>query len=172
MINQKEFYFVRHGQTDHNLSPDKVKGGDIDLNATGREQAKRLAPLIAELPLQSICCSSLQRALQTKELLAPGASHLEFEDLGECTVQIWHEMTSLDRAAWSKVATDFLERVRRGVNAALEEPGPVLIVAHGGVHMAICHWMGIEDHEWMIDNCQPVHFLLDDAMGWKARLLS
>ncbi len=52
----------------------------------------------------------------------------------------------------------FMERVVIGVNQALSFPGPVLIVAHGGVHFALCHHMDIQEHTKTIDHCVPVHF--------------
>ncbi len=45
MIFQKEFYFVRHGQTDYNIIEEKRKEDhpdDIPLNETGKNQAKSI----------------------------------------------------------------------------------------------------------------------------------
>lgn len=176
MIPKKDFYFIRHGQTDHNKSLTKTDHGDISLNLIGKEQARNIAPLVSQIPLQTICCSPLKRAKETKELMLPEREHIELDALGECTAQIWSEMTSLHADAYRKgslVTRNFLQRVKHGLNQALEQIGPVLIVAHGGVHFAICHWMNIPGHSWVIDNCQLVHFSTDKSTDeWKAELLS
>ena len=70
MILRKEFYFIRHGQTDHNISEGKEKGdhhGDIPLNATGRNQAAAIEHMIALLPILTICTS---RSLKSKQILS------------------------------------------------------------------------------------------------------
>jgi len=176
MILKKDFFFVRHGQTDHNHSPDKTDHGDISLNAIGRKQAKRLSSLIAGLSVRTVCCSPLRRATETKELLAPlhNSLHLEINNLGECTAQIWQEMTSLGPAApisGSDTVRCFLNQAKQGINEALSQEGPVLIVAHGGVHWAICCWMGITRYNWMMDNCQLTYFSIDHTGEWNAKIL-
>ena len=65
----------------------------------------------------------------------------------------------------------FMDRVRQGINQALSLPGPLLIVAHGGVHWALCCLMGIETHEWAIDNCTVVHFSIGENGSWRASKL-
>ena len=69
------------------------------------------------------------------------------------------------------MARQFMDRVRNGINQALALPGPTLVVAHGGVHWAICCLMGINGHEWAIDNCIPVHFSIGENEKWCARKL-
>ena len=100
MILQKEFYFVRHGQTDHNLLEGKHKGdhpGDIPLNATGRNQTKLIQPTISTLPIKTVCSSPLKRAQETTEIITSHLQvhHHENSDLGECSAQIWKEMVQL-----------------------------------------------------------------------------
>ncbi|MEI8366272.1 MAG: hypothetical protein WCF65_07615 [Parachlamydiaceae bacterium] len=64
----------------------------------------------------------------------------------------------------------FMQQVLNGVNQALSQPGPVLIVAHGGIHWAMCCFMNVE-HEWAIDNCVPVHFFMGENGKWQAKKL-
>lgn len=180
MILQKEFYFIRHGQTDHNILEGQKQGdhpGDIPLNATGRNQAKLIEPIISSLPIQTVCSSPLKRAQETKLLITLNlqVSHHEINDLEECSVQIWKEMSRLGMySSLPKEGTvrQFTDRVRNGINQALSLPGPSLIVAHGGVHWAICGLLGIEEHEWAIGNCIPVHFLIVDNGKWIAKKLA
>lgn len=176
MIFKKEFYFIRHGQTDQNISPVKTDHGDIPLNAAGRQQATIVEPIIATLPIKTICCSPLKRALETKELVAArlSAKYRELDNLTECSTQEWMQMTALGKEAYlhpNDPVKSFMQRVLRGVNEALLQPGPVLIVAHGGIHWAMCCQMGVE-HDWWIDNCVPVHFYLGNDGKWQAKKLA
>lgn len=175
MISKKEFYFIRHGQTDYNLSPTKEDHGDIPLNETGKKQAVEASSIVKKLPLQTICCSPLKRVKQTKELLLPDQAYREIDDLKECTAAVWREMASLGVEAFSKGSValkEFLERAKRGLNQALEQTGPVLVVAHGGIHWATCYWMNITHHSWVIDNCLPVHFsICPHTSEWRAQKL-
>jgi len=175
MFLQKEFYFVRHGQTDHNTG--KIIGDHIDvpLNDFGREQARIIEPIIAALPIETVCFSPMKRAKETKELITPRLQvrHVEIANLTECSTNVWIKMTSLGRNALTtddENVRSFIEQVRMGVNEALQQPGTVLIVAHGGVHWAMSCLMGGE-HEWKIDHCIPVHFSLHENR-WKAKRIS
>jgi probable phosphoglycerate mutase len=177
MPQKKEFYFLRHGQTDYNLrSVEKIDHPPhIPLNETGRKQALTIEPIIAKLPIQTICYSPMLRAVQTKEIIA---SHLtvpqyEIADLGECTARVWHAMPELQSQpiqSSNTLVLEFLERVLRGLETALSYSGPVLIVAHGGVHWALCSLLRIADHEWFTDNCVPIHFYLENG-EWKANTI-
>ncbi len=179
MITRKEFYFVRHGQTDHNILEGQNKKDhpdDTPLNDTGRNQARRIEPVISSLPVQTVCSSPLKRVQETKEIITPKlqVSHHVIVNLGECTAQTWREMVQLGMYAplpSEGVVRHFIDRIRDGMSQALSLPGPSLIVAHGGVHWAICHLMNIEEHEWVIDNCVPVHFSLGDTGKWIAKKL-
>ncbi len=180
VILQKEFYFIRHGQTDHNISSGNLKKdhpGDIPLNETGKSQARLIEPLITSLPIQTVCSSPLKRVQETKKIITSNlqVDHHEINDLGECTAQIWKEMVRLGMYSTlpkKGVARQFMDRVRSGINQALSLPSPSLIVAHGGVHWALCCLMGIEGHEWAIDNCIPVHFSIGNHAKWTAKKLA
>jgi uncharacterized phosphatase len=65
----------------------------------------------------------------------------------------------------------FIDQVRNGINQALSLPSPSLIIAHGGVQWAICCLIGINEHEWAINNCIPVHFSIGDNGNWIAKKL-
>lgn len=180
MIAKKEFYFVRHGQTDHNILEGLEKEdhpADIPLNSTGRNQAIAIEPVIALLPIKTICASPMKRAQETKEIIAArlSAPHYEISDLGECSRKICKEMKSLGMYSPLPSGGDarfFMERVRNGINHALSFPGPSLIVAHGGVHWALCCLMGIENHEWTVNNCGAVHFSIGSHGKWIASRLA
>lgn len=175
MIPQKEFYFIRHGQTDGNLSDlSKTNHGDIALNETGIAQAKRIEPLISALPIKSVCCSPLRRAKQTQEVscsnLGSVASY-ELPNLTECSLEIWQKMTSLGAGA-KTCQTDpvfsYMQRVLTGINEAWSKEGPTLIVAHGGIHWAMCCLLNVVEHDWIVGNCVLIHFSFIESR-WKAR---
>jgi uncharacterized phosphatase len=173
-----EFYFIRHGQTDHNISKVEVDHReDIALNETGKQQAKLVEPLISSLPVQTICSSPLKRALETKQIISAGlrVPHHQISDLGECPMEIWREMERLGmRPPLTSEAglSQFIKQVGRGIEKALSLPGPSLVVAHGGVHWALCCLLQIEDHSWAIDNCVPVYFRIGTDRKWTAQILS
>lgn len=177
MILKKEFYFIRHGQTDYNILPNNLKidhPADTPLNETGRTQARFIEPVISSLPIQTICASPLKRVQETKEIITAKlqANHHNIADLGECTAQIWQEMIShkmYSPMPQEGIVRQFMDRVLNGINQALTLPGPSLVVAHGGVHWALCCLMSIEEHKWAVDNCIPVHFSIREDGKWVAK---
>lgn len=101
MIHKKEFYFIRHGQTDHNVAGVMVKFDheDIPLNAVGRQQAHAAETLISTLPVKAVCHSPLLRVKETKDIITSRLTtpHYEVHKLSECTAQIWHDMVALGK---------------------------------------------------------------------------
>lgn len=62
-----EFYFVRHGQTDHNIGLNaNLNDG---LNKVGKHQTKKVTSLLAKLPIKTICSSPLLRIQETTEII-------------------------------------------------------------------------------------------------------
>ncbi|HEY2810422.1 MAG TPA: histidine phosphatase family protein [Rhabdochlamydiaceae bacterium] len=179
MLPKQEFYFVRHGQTDHNILEGNNKADhplDISLNQKGIEQALEIEPLVALLPIKVICTSGMKRVQETKNIIVSclQAPHYEIVDLGECSAVVWREMTGL--GMYASLPTHgpsflFVEQVRRGLCQALSYPGPCLIVSHGGVHWVICSLMNITNHGWILENCGLVHFSVDANQKWIATKL-
>src|SRR4051812_46043092 len=92
----KEFYFIRHGQTDHNAGI-IAECLDLPLNEYGRNQANAIEPLIAQLPVKTVCHSPLLRARETKNIIAAQLKVQEHEitDLAECSLEDWRAITVL-----------------------------------------------------------------------------
>lgn len=66
----RDVVFVRHGETDWNRER-RVQGSKgASLNAAGIDQAKGLARLLWEVPLQAVYSSELPRALETASYVA------------------------------------------------------------------------------------------------------
>ena len=149
MLNEKEFYFVRHGQTDWNLAHRAQGQTDVPLNVTGRQEAKEAAESAAQLKFGTICSSPLSRAVETAEAIASitdGKVSIQ-KDLIECS---WGVCEGEVKGAWfekwkrgvelpkgAEPYEEFLSRAVGAINQALTNPGPILIVAHGGIYWAV-----------------------------------
>ncbi len=172
MILKKEFYFVRHGQTDHNKANlNSSQDENMPLNNIGRGQAYALKSVVSELQIKTICSSPLRRAQETANILSLSL-HSDFQtidDLTECSIQIWNEIIcfkNFSSLPLKRNINSFIEKVKRGVNQALAFSDPILIVAHGGIHWVLCCLLSIDQHEWIIDNCLPVRFSLNRNGKW------
>ncbi|VAW11076.1 hypothetical protein MNBD_ALPHA09-1470 [hydrothermal vent metagenome] len=113
-------YFVRHGETDWNLSRRLQGLTDIPLNATGRSQAARHGRVMAELDVDwsgfDFYASPLSRAAETMEIvrrqIGPAAKEPIYDDrLREGAFGNW------EGRSWSEIVRDepenhalFLER--------------------------------------------------------------
>lgn len=174
MSLERSFYFVRHGETDHNYHNIlTAKEEDVPLNARGLQQSEKLHPHISKLPISSVCHSPLSRAKDTAKIITKGHDlpFFEIEELKECTGTIWKEIIEWDREKTPPlIVEEFLEQAINGMHKALEFENP-LIVAHGGVHWALCYYMGLSNHDWLIANCGLVHFNINVQGKWKANLL-
>ena len=118
----------------------------------------------------------MKRVQETKEIITVKlqAPHHEIHELGECSAKTWKEMASL--GMYSSIPKEgearlFMEKVRKGINQVLALPGPSLIVAHGGVHWALCCLMSINTHDWALNNCGVVHFSIGTQEEWIATKL-
>jgi probable phosphoglycerate mutase len=169
VIPLKAFYFVRHGHSEYNLDLNS-ESLSAPLTQIGREQALQAEKIVRSLPIQSICSSPLQRAIETRALLAKNLSSPQHEIFGlaECSGLVWQEMISLEPGAASKPNPDvqlFIEQVASGLTQALSLPGPVLLVAHGGVYWAICRMLKVEP--CLLDHCVVVHFKPASGRFWQ-----
>ena len=172
-LHPRQFYYVRHGQTDWNLIRKLQGSSDVALNQTGLEQAQEARDKLAEVSIGAIFCSPLMRARKTADIIneALDCPIIELEGLRE-----WHFGSSegseyfpwlreLFNGNTSNVPEDvepmneFLERSAAGINYALRhalsQENPALIVAHGGTYM--CANKSLPQSQQMsLQNCQPV----------------
>lgn len=174
------FYFIRHGETDANRNPNvKHVDDDLPLNAYGIKQAETASALLSTLSIKSVCFSPVQRAVQTKEILLANTAHSlnpeALEHLSECHAQVWTKMVQLEAGTGFHVCSEveaFLRRALSGIQTSLEKAAPTLVVAHGGIHWALCYYLSIEDHPWKIGNCQIVRFEPTLEKGWTAKRIA
>lgn len=181
---ENKFYFIRHGQTDANFMQLMSGGGwDIELNSTGIAQAKKAAEKVSEhlSDVKVICVSPMIRARQTAEILNESLKlpMVVIEELKEWLVGDW------ERAPWGSIPDPFKEgndppngesrveferRVELGLRMCLQNRGPILIVAHGGVLHGMATPLGFD--RLIIDNC-VLHEIYRDAPGesWRLKIL-
>lgn len=151
---------VRHGETEWNRLLRFQGQVDVPLNATGREQASRVARRLVQEPVQRVVSSDLARARQTAEPLAEllarrgGADPLALPALREQSFGVVDgmgvdEIKREHPAAWNRwvdfdadhafdggeSTRHFHARVLRGLRELVEQyPGQTLaVVTHGGV---------------------------------------
>ena len=166
----KNFYFLRHGQTDWNARGIFMGSQDIALNQTGILQARRIEPFIAEChDISSVVSSPLVRAVQTSAIVNQRQQKPTCYDplwqeanLGEyegtpCTLSLldmWLE-GFLEDAAES--AASFRTRISIGFDILMQRGGCPLIVSHGMVFRVLCDILGIVSRA-LIGNCTLCYF--------------
>ncbi len=167
MIPHKEFYYLRHGETDWNKRGIFQGTVDTPLNETGLAQAEAASKILKNCPIETLCCSPLQRTRQTAKFSADvlGLEPIYYEDLREVRVGAlegtprgenynqWMrgEIVVEGAETWE----EFSARAVKGVTQALEHEGPVLIVAHGAFYRAFEQYLGTGEHVTLA-NCQPL----------------
>ena len=170
MITHQQFYYVRHGQTDWNLNRRLQGNADIPLNDTGIAQAHEAKGKLAGQPIATICTSPLQRARKTADIINEvlQCPIIEFPGLKECNFGPNEGSTEY---AWLKnwlngdgstippgvePYEQFLSRATEAINRAISEnPGPILIVAHGGIYVPIKQVLP-DSKQTLLGNGQPV----------------
>lgn len=180
MLTRTPFIFLRHGQTDWNAE-DRCQGQmDIPLNATGRAQAEEATLPLKDCALTTICCSPLGRARETAEIVNRERQLplVIVEDLQECAFgelegkieDGWTERWLEGHTPWGGESREaFDARALAGINQALRQPGPVLVVAHGGIYWSL------QDHARLardgnIANASPVRLSPAEDGGWEELL--
>lgn len=148
---------LRHGETTWNHDT-RIQGHtDIDLNDTGRWQARQLARALSDEPLAAVYASDLKRAQATGQAVAQAQGlHAQTEPalrercFGALEGLTWAEIETqhpVHAVAWRSRVPDWAppgggesltvlrERILTALNAlALRHPGEqIALVAHGGV---------------------------------------
>lgn len=149
---------ARHGETDWNRARRWQGHADRPLTDRGRAQGAALAERLADVGLDAIYASDLQRARETAAFVAArqGLEVIELRDLREVDVGSWEGLTREeaeerfpagyrrwlaggtgwdDGETYEQMSARVLTAV--GQMAAVHEGGRVLIVSHGGPIRAI-----------------------------------
>lgn len=97
-----DLFLVRHGETEWSRSGRHTGWTDVPLTEQGREEARRLVPLVRELRIGAAFVSPLRRAWETAELIGVDDARVD-ADLRE-----W------DYGGYEGVTTPEIQRTRPG----------------------------------------------------------
>jgi broad specificity phosphatase PhoE len=153
-----ELILVRHGETEWARDGRHTGRTDVPLTPRGEEQARSLAPLLAERAIVLTLVSPAQRARRTAEL--SGLTGTETDDrLWEWDYGAYEGRTTLqigeDRPGWylwrdGVVGGETVEQVGARVDGVLDRvrpslaEGDVALVAHGHVlRVLTARWLGL-----------------------------
>jgi probable phosphoglycerate mutase len=167
---QSDLVLVRHGETEWSLSGRHTGTTDLPLTERGREQARRLAPLLAGRDFALVLTSPLQRARTTCELAGLGGQAQIEPDLVEWNYGEYEGLTPEEierRAPGWMIFTDGCpggespqqvgRRVDRILGRVRGAGGDVALFAHGHVlRLLAARWLGLPPADGR-------HFLLDTA---------
>jgi probable phosphoglycerate mutase len=183
-LNQVPFYYLRHGETDWNVAVRAQGHTDIPLNARGLAQAEAARDRLAGIEIGTICTSPLGRAYETARIVNQRLKRplVVIDDLKESGFGVMEGST---QGGWFKdwrngarfdgaeTHDGFLARALSGINQALAHPGPVLVVAHGGVYWAVQRFAPLAEFRH-IPNAVPIWHTppADGAAHWAAEHLS
>ena len=158
------FYFLRHGQTGRNALR-IFQAVDEPLSELGLQQAAHAAELLAGEPIRTIVCRDARRAFDTAHTvaaalrLAPTAQpELRERNFGAL---IGTSSAHIDWACepeGGETLAQFVGRKRAALDAALRQPAPVLVVAHGGTLYALAALLGVPIDTNVLGNAQPLRF--------------
>jgi len=156
MILHTPFWFLRHGETDWNAQGLSQGRTDIPLNDVGVLQAERAARTLRGSDIATVVSSPLTRARRTAEITAealglpvqldPDLVEVNFGEQEGQPMGDWYDdwIAGDYTPEGAESFQQLLERSVRGVNRALTQPAPVLIVAHGALFRALRLALGHE----------------------------
>ena len=176
-IECDQFYFLRHGQTECNAR--RIFQSEHEpLNANGIAQAERAAEILAKEPIATIVCSNMQRAYHTARTVAArhaiepvphiGLRERNFGNLiGSSSADI--DWDCAPQAG--ETLDEFAHRVHAGFHEALRQPGPVLMVAHGGILYVLASVLNVAVTPELLGNAHPLRFDRERDL-WRATPLA
>jgi len=152
---------VRHGETEWSLSGQHTGTTDIPLTERGRDDARRLEPLLSSAAFALVLSSPLQRARQTCELAGLG-DRMEIDpDLTEWNYGDYEGLTpsQIERTApgWmlfndgcpgGESPEQVGARVDRLIDKIHPIEGRVALFAHGHIfRVFVARWIGLPPNE-------------------------
>ncbi len=176
-LPETSFWFLRHGETEYNARGLSQGAIDIPLNDNGRAQAKEAASILSGKGIVSIVCSPMLRTRETAAIVNealglpirydPAIREVIFGGMEGKPLSPWFQdwMDGVFTPQGAESFAELLLRVGRALQAILAQPGPVLIVAHGGVFRAVRDLMGVS-REGLTPNGLPL-FCKPMPDGWQ-----
>ena len=162
---EREFYFLRHGETEFNRLKLIAGSTDGELNDTGRAQARAAVEQVRALGVSHVASSGLRRARETAAIIA-GALELPHAVVAGLAERNWGELEGQPQAArgpgttppGAETVDQFVARTRAAL-AAVDAGGTPLIVAHSGTYRVLCRLLQLEGPGEAVANCRPVRFV-------------
>lgn len=155
-FNKQRVYLVRHGETEWSVSGRHTGRTDIPLTDHGREDARRLAPILQRQRFELVLVSPLERARETCGLAGFTYASID-EDLYEWDYGSYEGKTSeeirdiapgwllfRDGCPGGESPDDVWDRVDRLIAKVRGIPGDVALFAHGHILRALgARWIGL-----------------------------
>ncbi len=168
----RTFYFLRHGETESNRLKTIAGSLDVELNDTGREQARAAVERVRPLCVTHVTSSNLRRARETAATIARALAlpHVVVPELAE---RNWGELEGRSQVLrvrgappppGAETAEQFISRTRAAL-AQIRVDGVPLVVAHSGTHRVLCRLLGLAETAAPIANCRPVRFSPPSSAG-------
>jgi len=167
------FYFLRHGETDHNVHKIYDDVTEIHLNEAGKQQALQVQQVFRPVPIATVCSSPLLRVQQTKNIVLGNRPFQDvvLDELRECPSALWRlflaeEIRTLTLEEWDLI-NEFTHRIKIGLEKALAYEAPLLIIAHGGTYWALAHLLQLQGDR-KIGNCILTYISPEASGVWRA----
>lgn len=176
---ERAFYFLRHGESEFNRLKLIAGSTDVELNETGRAQARAAVDLVRPLGISHVVSSRLRRAHDTAAIVAAalGLSHTVVAGLAE---RNWGALEAKPQSArgagetppGAETVDQFVARTRAAL-AEIDSSGTPLIVAHSGTFRVLCRLLDLDAGGEAVANCHPVRFTPPTQIGgtWSLDLL-
>jgi broad specificity phosphatase PhoE len=175
-----KIYVTRHGQTNWNLERKGQGKADIELNETGKQQARKTKEALSKEKIDLIISSPLKRAIQTAKIINEDKNipiiiddRIAERDLGEFQGKLTDEIDGREfwdykknhRYEKAENIAEFYNRVYTFLDSLKEEykEKNVLLVTHGGVSIPIhCYFNGIPEIDDLtslaLGNCEVTEY--------------
>jgi broad specificity phosphatase PhoE len=191
-------YVIRHGRTVWNKDGRLQGQLDVELSDEGREQARKAAAALADIPFVAAYTSDLRRAAETAEIILGGRAvplrrtpALREEEYGGWTGKTYAEIArrwpeqceerERDRVHARPEGGETLGELQARVVAKLDEiaaahaSGKVLVVTHGGPAFVFFSKVmaphGRLGGNFSVKNC-ALNIVARTRFGWKLMLLN
>jgi serine/threonine-protein phosphatase PGAM5 len=167
-------YLVRHGH--YEAWKNSVVKGEGHITSFGKRQAMSMTKCISALPLSSVFCSSLNRAVETCKLIIDGTNGVEMR-----TSTLLQEVMPVIPARWEPLLQNsssqnlVVDRDRaelsysRHFASAVGKDKHDLIVAHGNlIRYFVCRALDVDVRSWGymdIDHCSLTVIRIS-SNGW------
>lgn len=157
-VTRPEVWLMRHGETEWSAAGRHTGRTDLDLTESGREDARRIAGLLAGQTFSAVFTSPLRRARVTCALSGLGDRAEIVDDLREWDYGDYEGLTTAQiresRPAWTvwrdgcpngETAADVGRRVDRILMRLREHEGAVAVFGHGHcLRVLAARWTGLE----------------------------